>query len=151
MAWSIRGRSLELCNCKQFCPCWLGPTGEPDQGWCGAAFGYDIKEGTSDGVDLGGCQVALGFEWPGNFFEGNGSARLYVDESASAEQRRELEAIFGGKKGGPLEAVWDAMSRDKKARAGQRRFVLLRDIGQVEVVSDVRRDDALAVLEELRI
>ena len=109
MAWSIRGRSLELCNCKQFCPCWLGPTGEPDQGWCGAAFGYDIKEGTSDGVDLGGCQVALGFEWPGNFFEGNGSARLYVDESASAEQRRELEAIFGGNKGGPLEAVWDAV------------------------------------------
>ncbi len=50
-----------------------------------------------------------------------------------------------------VEALWNAMSRDKKARAGQRRFVLLRDVGQVEVVSDVRRDDALAVLEELRI
>ncbi len=43
------------------------------------------------------------------------------------------------------------MSRDKKNRAGQRRFVLLRDVGQVEVVSDVRRDDVLTVLEELRI
>ena len=50
-----------------------------------------------------------------------------------------------------VEALWDAMSRDKKARAGQRRFVLLRDVGQVEVVSHVRRDDVLAVLEELRI
>ncbi len=109
MAWSVRGRSLELCNCKQFCPCWLGPTGEPDEGWCGAAFGYDIEEGSSDGVDLGGCQVALAFEWPGNFFGGNGSGRLYVDEAASAEQRRELEAIFVGKKGGPLAAVWDAV------------------------------------------
>ena len=109
MSWSIRGRSLELCNCALLCPCWLGPTGEPDEGWCGAAFGYDIDEGSSDGVDLGGCQVALAFEWPGNFFEGNGSARLYVDESASAEQRRELETIFTGKKGGPLEAVWEAV------------------------------------------
>ena len=87
----------------------LGPTGEPDQGWCGAAFGYDIEEGSSDGVDLGGCQVALAFEWPGNFFGGNGSGRLDVDEAASAEQRRELEAIFVGKKGGPLAAVWDAV------------------------------------------
>ncbi len=50
-----------------------------------------------------------------------------------------------------VERLWNAMARDKKAHAGQRRFVLLRDLGQVEVVSDVRRDDVLAVLEELRI
>lgn len=51
---------------------------------------------------------------------------------------------------GSVEALWNAMSRDKKARAGQRRFVLLRDVGQVEVVQDVRREDVLAVLKDLR-
>ena len=32
--------------------------------------------------------------WPANFFSGNGSARLYIDESLSADQQRELEAIL---------------------------------------------------------
>jgi hypothetical protein len=88
------------------CPCWLGPDGEPDQGWCSGAFGFDIETGTSDGVDLGGTRVALAADWPGNFFRGGGTARLYLDASASAAQRRELEAIFSGRKGGMFEAVF---------------------------------------------
>ena len=36
-----------------------------------------------------------------------GQAAAQTD--ASAEQRRELDAIFVGKKGGPLAAVWDAV------------------------------------------
>lgn len=109
MAWQVSGRSVELCNCHMLCPCWLGPEGKPDQGWCGAALGFDIQRGSSDGVDLGGTRVALAAEWPGNFFGGNGTARLYLDERASAEQRRELEAIFSGRKGGVLEGLWGAV------------------------------------------
>jgi len=106
MAWQIAGKSTELCSCKLMCPCWLGPDTEPDQGWCAGAFGFDIEEGQSDGVDLGGTRVALAARWPGNFFGGNGTARLYLDANASEQQRRELEAIFGGKKGGMFEAVF---------------------------------------------
>jgi hypothetical protein len=91
------------------CPCWLGPDGKPDEGWCGGALGFDIQRGTSDGVDLGGTKVALAAEWPGNFFGGNGTARLYLEESASREQRRELEAIFSGKKGGLFEGLFGAV------------------------------------------
>lgn len=47
------------------------------------------------------------------------------------------------------EALWAAMKHDKKAKAGQRRFVLLRQAGQVEVVPGVEREDVLAVLEEI--
>jgi hypothetical protein len=100
---------MELCNCEMLCPCWLGPEGPPDQGWCGGAFAFDIREGNSDGVDLGGTKVAFTGEWPGNFFAGNGTLRVYVDEGASADQRRELEAIFGGNKGGHLQGLWDAV------------------------------------------
>ena len=89
MAWHITGQSMELCSCKMFCPCWLGPEGEPDQGWCSAVLGYEVQQGSSDGVDLAGTKAVLAADWPGNFFGGNGTARLYVDERASADQRRE--------------------------------------------------------------
>jgi len=109
MAWQLSGRSLELCNCKMLCPCWLGPDGQPDQEWCGGAFAFDIQRGSSDGLDVSGTKVALSFVWPGNFFGGNGTARCYIGDDAQPEQRRELEAIFTGQKGGPLAPLWGAV------------------------------------------
>jgi len=109
MAWKVKGRSVELCSCSMLCPCWLGPEGTPDKGWCSGAFGFDVEEGESDGVRLNGSKVVLAAEWPGNFFGGNGTARLYIDEGASADQRRELEGIFAGKKGGHLEGLFGAV------------------------------------------
>jgi hypothetical protein len=91
------------------CPCWFGPDGQPDQGWCGGAFAFDIERGSSGGIDLGGTKVALSFVWPGNFFGGNGTARCYIGEYAQPEQRRELEAIFTGKRGGLLAPLWAAV------------------------------------------
>lgn len=109
MSWEITGQSLEMCNCKMLCPCWLGPEIEPDDGWCGGTLGFDIQRGSSDGVDLRGTKVALIAEWPGNFFDGNGKARLYLDETASEEQREALEKIFSGNDGGPLEPLFGAV------------------------------------------
>jgi hypothetical protein len=113
MAWKVSGQSMELCNCKVMCPCWLGPEGEVDEGWCGGAFAFDIREGNSDGVDLGGTRVVISGEWPGNFFLGNGTLRVYVDEAATDDQRRELGAIFNGDKGGHLAGLWDAVMTQK--------------------------------------
>ncbi len=112
MSWHVSGQSLEFCSCKMFCPCWLGPEIDPDEGWCGGAFGFEVEQGSSDGVDLGGTKLALTALWPGNFFAGDGRARLYIDESASEEQRRELDAIFTGKKGGHLEGLWAAVIKE---------------------------------------
>ena len=109
MSWTISGQSMEMCNCKMLCPCWLGPEVEPDEGWCGATLCFDIQTGNSDGIDLSGTAVAFVAEWPGNFFEGNGSARLYFDDRASAEQRGALEKIFSGHDGGPLEPLFGAV------------------------------------------
>ena len=73
-----------------------------DQRWCASAGVFRIQEGNSDGVDLGGRTLAYSWYFPGPFLDGNGTGRLYLDEAAS-EQRKELEVIFQGKKGGPLE------------------------------------------------
>lgn len=105
MAWQITGRLLEACSCKLLCPCYFGPA-EPDQGWCSTAVLADIQQGTSDGIDLSGRKVTFVGDFPKDFESGNGTARLYIDEAADADQRRELEAIFTGKKGG----LWEAMS-----------------------------------------
>jgi shikimate kinase/3-dehydroquinate synthase len=45
------------------------------------------------------------------------------------------------------EAVWDAMTSDKKKQGRRLRFVLPLDIGQVDVFDNVPRDTVLAVLK----
>jgi hypothetical protein len=109
MAWRVSGQMVEFCSCKMMCPCWFGPGTEPDQGWCAGAILYDVEQGQVDGIDVGGTKVVFAAEWPGNFFAGNGKARLYLDANASADQRRELEAVFSGQKGGLFEGLMGAV------------------------------------------
>jgi len=74
-----------------------------DQGWCGTADIFRIQQGSADGIDLGGRTVASTWYFPGpTFLDGNGTGRVYIDEAATPDQLRALEAIFQGKKGGPL-------------------------------------------------
>jgi hypothetical protein len=43
-------------------------------------------------------------------FDGEGTGRVYLDTNNSAEQRRELEAIFTATRGGPLEVIGSLVS-----------------------------------------
>lgn len=47
------------------------------------------------------------------------------------------------------QALWAAMSTDKKWRGGRSRFVLLEAVGRPRIVDGVAASDVLAVLEEL--
>lgn len=88
-----------------FCPCWYAVKElmVMDQGWCASAFLIQIKEGISNGVDLGGCRFAMVTDFPGpTLFDGNGSARLYLGNDAGDDQVREIEGIFQGNNGGPM-------------------------------------------------
>ena len=110
MAWQISGQIVETCSCAMVCPCIFGPA-EPDQGWCGGALVFDIQQGNSDGVNLSGTRMALNFDLPGDFFSGNGTGRVYVGDSANPDQRRELEAIFSGQKGGAFAALSGVLTK----------------------------------------
>jgi hypothetical protein len=108
MAWNIKAQFVETCSCNMLCPCWFGVKElmVMDEGWCASAWLFRIQQGSSDGVKLDGCTVIVGLDFPGpTLFDGNGTARLYIADEASADQRRELEAIFQGTKGGPLEII----------------------------------------------
>lgn len=102
MAWTIKARGVESCSCKMVCRCTLGPA-EPDQGWCSGALAWEVLEGESEGIDLGGAKLVMLIDLPGDFLGGIDAARLYID--GSDEQRAEIEAIMQGERGG----VWGGM------------------------------------------
>ena len=110
MAWKLNVDIIESCSCAALCPCTLGPA-KPDQEWCSGAFGMQITEGSSDGVDLSGATLALHFELPGDFLGGIDQARMYYDSSLSDAQRAELDAIFHGEKGGLWGGLKEAIKK----------------------------------------
>jgi len=108
MAWNLTAEFTETCSCNMLCPCWYGVQELMimDQGWCASAWLLRVQQGSADGVDLSGRTVALALDFPGpTLYDGNGTARLYIDDAASADHCRELEAIFQGTKGGPMEIL----------------------------------------------
>lgn len=108
MAWNVKAEFVESCSCNMLCPCWFGVQElmVMDQGWCASAWLIRIKQGNSDGVDLAGRTLVIGLDFPGpTLIDGNGTARLYIDDEASDNQRGKLEAIFQGKNGGPMEVI----------------------------------------------
>jgi hypothetical protein len=108
MAWNLTAEFTETCSCNMLCPCWYGVQElmVMDQGWCASAWLLRVQQGSADGVDLSGRTVAIALDFPGpTLYDGNGTARLYIDDAASADHCRELEAIFHGTKGGPMEIL----------------------------------------------
>jgi hypothetical protein len=114
MAWNLTADFTETCSCNMLCPCWYGVKElmVMDQGWCASAWLLRVHQGNADGLDLGGRALAAALDFPGpTLYDGNGTARLYVDDGASADQRRELEEIFQGKKGGPMEILAELVTK----------------------------------------
>ena len=108
MPWNVSGEMIETCSCNMLCPCWYGVKElmVMDQGWCASPILLRIRQGTSDSVSLGGRTLAMVFFFPGpTLYDGNATGRLYMEDTATVEQRRELEGIFQGKKGGPMGAL----------------------------------------------
>ena len=108
MAWNLTGEMVETCSCNMLCPCWYAVKElmVMDQGWCGTTLLFRTWDGRADGIDLSGRTLVLAALFPGpTLFDGNATGRVYIDEAASETQRAALEAIFQGKKGGPMEIL----------------------------------------------
>ena len=91
-----------------------------DKGWCAGAIAFRTRDGSSDGVALGGRSIVFVVDFPGpTMFDGNGTARLYIDEGANADQRRELEAIWKGEKGGPMATIAPLVAKWLPARSAK--------------------------------
>ena len=73
-------------------------------------LGHSVKIGEAidfeiEGTDVSGLAVAAIADTPKVMTEGNWRLGLFIDEGASDEQMEKLTAVFGGQKGGPMEAI----------------------------------------------
>jgi hypothetical protein len=96
--WNFEAEYIQSCNCDYGCPCNFN--GYPSKGHCEALVGYRIGNGSVDGTKLDGVKFSLGLWWPKAIHEGNGSARIYIDPSASPAQKKVVEELCSGKHGG---------------------------------------------------
>lgn len=83
------------------CPCNvdLRPNGPGNE--CNGWLVLSIREGHKDDVDLSGVNLAIVYTIPDRPSAGNWRVAIIVDTDPSDEQAEALEAIFGGKDGGP--------------------------------------------------
>jgi hypothetical protein len=100
MGYKLEGQLLETCTCNTLCPCWAGE--DPDGGKCDGAFGYHIKQGTIEGVDVSGLTFCFIAHIPGNVLQGNWNIVVFMDDKASAEQEEALLKVWTGQLGGPV-------------------------------------------------
>jgi hypothetical protein len=93
--WRMKVDYVETCNCDYGCPCNFD--GYPTGGFCEALVAYRIRDGRYGRVRLDGVDVVYAAAWPKAIHKGGGTMRLYVSESASAEQRDAVVRIFSGR------------------------------------------------------
>jgi hypothetical protein len=77
MAWRIKAKYYESCNCAYGCPCNMN--GFPTHGNCEGTVMFQVVEGEREGVDLTGTKVAAAAMWPGAIHEGNGKLAVFID------------------------------------------------------------------------
>lgn len=142
MSWSLSGLLIDCCSCNMACPCAFG-AGDPHRGWCSGSLTSDIHEGSSEGVSLSGTRVIWAVDRPKDFASGNGTARLYIGDSATPQQQGELESIFQGKKGGPWRVIVEGVVSKWlptrvipiKIRAGNGIEISAGDVGCIQLAS----------------
>lgn len=146
MPWNMTGTYYAPCSCNVGCPCLLGELeGDQEGGWCSGIVVVDIEDGQSDDVDLGGRRAMLIADWPKGFLSGDGTGRIYVDEDASEEQQREIEAVLSGQRGGVFEAIGSLVPNTLETKRAS--FELDTSDGKTRIrVGDVGE----AVLEPLK-
>ena len=105
MAWRIEGRYFENCSCDMPCPCTVSFDAGADLDRCNALLVFHVASGEVDGIDVAGITVAAVVDAPKVMTDGDWRLGVLVDEHATEEQAGKLLEVFGGQRGGPMEAL----------------------------------------------
>jgi hypothetical protein len=105
MAWKLKGSYFETCSCDLMCPCNMSMDHGATYDYCRVILVFNVKEGEIEGTDVSDLTVAAVVASPKVMTEGNWRLGMFVDDRASDEQMEKLTAVFGGQKGGPMEAA----------------------------------------------
>jgi len=89
--WRLKGSILGSCDCEHGCPCNFNVP--PTNGGCDGVYVWVIQEGRYGKTDLSGLTMAHGGTFPEALHKGGGEGVYIVDDRASTDQRRALEAL----------------------------------------------------------
>ncbi len=92
--WNYQAELITACNCDWGCPCNFNAM--PTQGFCETVYAAHITTGRCGEIQLDGVKYAWGAKWPGAIHEGGGTCKIWIEETASEQQRRALEEILIG-------------------------------------------------------
>ncbi len=102
MAYELRGTYTESCNCDVACPCGASNLVLPaTNDRCLFLMAFHVDEGQVDGVDVAGTTTAMFADTPAQMTDGGWRVGVFLDASATEEQRDKLAAVFRGGLGGP--------------------------------------------------
>lgn len=96
--WNISGTWVEACNCDYGCPCNFN--GFPTRGNCEAVVSFRVHSGRHGATSLDGVTVLAAVDWPKAIHDGNGKARIFIDQSAQQPQVDAIVRILTGQDGG---------------------------------------------------
>ncbi|HZP11539.1 MAG TPA: DUF1326 domain-containing protein [Nevskiaceae bacterium] len=106
--WVMQGTQVSHCNCNIGCPCQFNAL--PSHGNCRAYMFMQIDKGHYGKVKLDGVRWGAMFMWPGPIHEGNGTAMVVVDKSATPEQKAAIEAVASGQDTDPGSLITQVFS-----------------------------------------
>ena len=141
MSWTINGRYFENCTCEVVCPCTASFALGADYDRCEVVLVFHVDSGEIEGVDVADLTVAAVIDSPKVMSEGDWRMGLLVDAAASDEQAAKLGAVFGGRLGGPLQALVPLITGMlgvervpmQFTSGGGRHALVMGDVGQLEV------------------
>lgn len=105
MAWKLEGTYFENCSCDVICPCTASMSLGATHDRCKVTLVFHVAEGEVDGTDVSGLTVAAVCDTPKVMTDGGWRLGVFIDDQASDEQAEKLGAVFGGRLGGPMEAL----------------------------------------------
>jgi hypothetical protein len=97
-SWNYKAEMINACNCDWGCPCNFNA--KPTTGSCEGVWAAHITSGQCGDTNLDGLMFAWGARWPGAVHEGRATARIWISDGASDEQKAALEGILKGQLGG---------------------------------------------------
>jgi hypothetical protein len=101
MAYRMQGTYFENCSCEVACPCGASNLALPaTYDRCRVLLAFNVATGEVDGVDISGKSVALFADTPKQMTDGGWRVGVFLDETASEEQREKLLSVFSGEQGG---------------------------------------------------
>ena len=100
----MNGAIYGSCNCDWGCPCNFDVA--PSYGHCDGVYMFAVREGRYGEVPLDGLHFAWAAHSPGPLHEGNVTAALIIDESATSEQREVVTTLWrSGSSGLPFDIL----------------------------------------------